>query len=168
MDIAEGPHLEDIVELRLVDTGTGLERLGIAGGNLVLPGEEHLGNLVLPEEEHLGNLVLLNMQEVVGDIQLVGIELRGKAELEGILLELLEGIVACTAILEDKLIIEGKHLGSLQEDTEVVVIMDNQILLHQLELPLYSLEEEPSQISEPALGQRLELLMRGLFILHRQ
>ena len=80
MDIAEGPHLEDIVELRLVDTGTGLERLGIAGGNLVLPGEEHLGNLVLleeehlgnlvlPEEEHLGSLVLLNMQEVVGDIQ---------------------------------------------------------------------------------------------------
>ena len=98
----------------------------------------------------------------------MGIELRGKAELEGILLELLVGIVACRAILEDKLVIEGKHLGSLQEDTEVVVIMDNQILLHQLELPLYSLEEEPWQISEPALDQRLELMKRGLFILHRQ
>ena len=98
----------------------------------------------------------------------MGIELRGKAELGGNLLALPVGIVACRAILEDKLVIEGKHLGSLQEDTEVVVIMDNQILLHQLELPLYSLEEEPWQISEPALDLRLELLKRGLFILHQQ
>jgi hypothetical protein len=150
-----------------VDTGIGLEHLGRLEDNLVLLKEERLGNLVLLEEERLGNLVPLDMQEVVGDRQ-VDIKLQDKARVGDNLLELAVDIVAYRAILEDKLVIEGKHLGSLQEDTEVVVIMDNQILLHQLELPLYSLEEEPWQISEPALDLRLEQLKRGLFILHRQ
>ena len=150
-----------------MDTGIGLEHLGRLEDNLVLLKEERLGNLVLLEEERLGNLVPLDMQEVVGDRQ-VDIKLQDKARVGDNLLELAVDIVAYRAILEDKLVIEGKHLGSLQEDTEVVVIMDNQILLHQLELPLYSLEEEPWQISEPALDLRLEQLKRGLFILHRQ
>jgi hypothetical protein len=138
-DIAEGLHLEDIEEQLLVDTGIDLEHLGRLEDNLVLPEEERLGNLVvLLEEEHLGNLVPLDKQEVVRDRQ-VDIKLQDKARVGDNLLELAVDIVAYRAILEDKPAVEDKTLGSQEEDIELAVIVDNQILQHQLEVPLNSL-----------------------------
>ena len=138
-DIAEGLHLEDIEEQLLVDTGIGLEHLSRLEDNLVLPEEERLGNLVvLLEEEHLGNLVPLDKQEVVRDRQ-VDIKLQDKARVGDNLLELAVDIVAYRAILEDKPAVEDKTLGSQEEDIEQVVIVDNQILQHQPEVPSNSL-----------------------------
>ena len=122
-----------------MDTGIGLEHLGRLEDNLVLPEEERLGNLVvLLEEEHLGNLVPLDKQEVVRDRQ-VDIKLQDKARVGDNLLELAVDIVACRAILEDKPVVEDKTLGSQEEDIELAVIVDNQILQHQLEVPSNSL-----------------------------
>ena len=122
-----------------MDTGIGLEHLGRLEDNLVLPEEERLGNLVvLLEEEHLGNLVPLDKQEVVRDRQ-VDIKLQDKARVGDNLLELAVDIVAYRAILEDKPAVEDKTLGSQEEDIELAVIVDNQILQHQLEVPLNSL-----------------------------
>ena len=146
---AEGRHLEDIEEQRLVGTDTDLERLGIAGGILELLGEGNLellgeGNLVLPEGVHLGSLVLLDKQGVVEDRHLVDIVLQGMAELAGNLLALPKGIAACRA----EAAVEDKHLGNLEVDIGVVIIMDSHILQRQLELPLCILEVEPWDISE--------------------
>jgi len=160
---AEGLHLEDIEEQRLVGTGTGLERLGIAGGILVLLGE---GNQVLPEGVRLGSLVPLDKQGVVGDRHLGDIVLRGMAELVGRLLALPVGITACRAILGDKPAVVDKLQGRLEEDIELVIIMDNQILLRQLERPLYILEARAWDISE--LVQRLEQLQWELSMLHQE
>jgi hypothetical protein len=155
---AEGRHLEDIEEQRLVDTGTGLERLGIAGDIKVLLGE---GNLVLPEGERLGSLVRLDKQGVVGDKHLVDIVLRDMPELGDNLLALPKGIAACRV----EAAIEDKHLGNLEVDIGVVIIMDSHILQRQLELPLYILEVAPWDISEL---QRLEQLQWELSMLHQQ
>jgi hypothetical protein len=132
VDIAEGLHQGDIEEQLQVGTGTDLGQLGRAAG----------GNLVHPEGERLGNLVRLDMQEVVEeDSQLVGIRLRDKVKLGDNHLELAAvDIVACKVVLEDKLVIEDKLLGSLEEHIEEVVIEDIQILQLQLELPSNSLE----------------------------
>ena len=122
-----------------MDTGIGLEHLGRLEDNLVLPEEERLGNLVvLLEEEHLGNLVPLDKQEVVRDRQ-VDIRLQDKARVGDNLLELAVDIVAYRAILEDKPVVEDTTLGSQEEDIELAVIVDNQILQHQLEVPSNSL-----------------------------
>jgi hypothetical protein len=163
---AEGRHLEDIEEQRLVGTDTDLERLGIAGGILELLGEGNLellgeGNLVLPEGVRLGSLVRLDKQGVVGDRHLGDIVLRGMAEPEDNLLALPKGIAACRAGAA----IGDKHLGNPEEDIEVVIIMDSHILQHQLELPLYILEVAPWDISEL---QRLEQLQWELSMLHQQ
>ena len=158
--IAEERHLEDIEEQRLVDTGTGLERLGIAGDILVLPGEERLGNLVLPEGVRLGSLVPLDKQGVVRDRHLVGIVLQGMAELGDNLLALPKGIAACRA----EAAVEDNRLGNLEEDIGVVIIMDSQILQLRLEQPLYILEVGAWDISEL---QRLEQLQWELFMLHQ-
>ena len=156
--IAEERRLEDIEEQRLVDTGTGLERLGIAGDIKVLLGE---GNLVLPEGVRLGSLVPLDKQGVVGDRHLGDIVLRGMAELVGNLLALPKGIAACRA----EAAVGDKHLGILEVDIGVVIIMDSHILQRQLELPLYILEVAPCDISEL---QRLEQLQWELSMLHQQ
>jgi hypothetical protein len=133
VDITEGLHQGDIEEQLLVGTGTDLGHLDRAAG----------GNLVLPEEERLGNLVRLDRQEVVEeDSQLVGIRLRDKVKLGDNHLGLAAAVdtVACKVVLEDKLVIEDKLLGSLEEHIEEVVIEDIQILQLQLELPSNSLE----------------------------
>jgi len=168
---AEGRHLEDIEEQHLVGTDTDLERLGIAGGILELLGEGNLellgeGNLVLPEGVRLGSLVPLDKQGVVGDRHLGDIVLRGMAELVGRLLALPVGITACRAILGDKPAVVDKLQGRLEEDIELVIIMDNQILLRQLERPLYILEARAWDISE--LVQRLEQLQWELSMLHQE
>ena len=133
MDITEGLHQGDIEEQLLVGTGTDLGQLDRAAG----------GNLVHPEGERLGSLVRLDMQEVVEeDSQLVGIKLRDKVKLGDNHLGLAAAvdIVACKVVLGDKLVIEDKLLGSLEEHIEEVVIEDIQILQLQLELPSNSLE----------------------------
>jgi hypothetical protein len=132
VDITEGLHQGDIEEQLLVGTGTDLGHLDRAAG----------GNLVQPEGERLGNLVRLDKQEVVKDSQQVGIKLRDKVKLGDNHLGLAAAgdIVACKVVLEDKLVIEDKLLGTLEEHIEEVVIEDIQILQLQLELPSNSLE----------------------------
>jgi len=167
VDIAEELHQGDIEERLLVGTGTGLGHLGRAEGNLGLP-----------EEERPGSLVQLDMQEVVEedsqqgvveDSQQVDTKLRDKVKLGGNHQGSAAAvdIVACKVVLEDKLVIEDKLQGRVEEDIEQVVVEDNQILQLLLELPSNSLVLA-WHIRLVKLVHRLEQLQLGLFMLHQE
>ncbi len=167
MGIAEELHQGDIEERLLVGTGTGLGHLSRAEGNLGLP-----------EEERPGSLVQLDMQEVVEedsqqgvveDSQQVDTKLRDKVKLGGNHQGWAAAvdIVACKVVLEDKLVIEDKLQGRVEEDIEQVAVEDNQILQLLLELPSNSLVLA-WHIRLVKLVQRLEQLQLGLFMLHQE
>lgn len=131
MDIAEGRHLVGTEGQLLEGIDIDLEHLDRAEDNL----------LAHPEEEHRGSLGQLGMQEAVED-RLLDIERQDKVKLKGKPEDKVAWVVACMADLEDKLAIKGKHLDSLEEDTEVVVVEDKDILEHhQLEASADNLEE---------------------------
>lgn len=131
MDIAEGLHLVGTEEQLLEGIDIDLEHLGRAEDKL----------LAHPEEEHRGSLGQLGMQEAVED-SFLDIEHQDKVMPKGKPGDKVAWVVACMAILGDKLAIKGNHLDSLEEDTEVLVVEDKDILEHhQLEASADNLED---------------------------
>lgn len=130
MDIVEGQHLEGTEVQLLVGIDISLEHLDRARGN-------HLEH---PVEEHLDSLVQLGMQEAIED-RLQDTELLDRVKLKDMHLAWLEDMVACKAILRDRLVIKDKRLDNPEEDIAEVVIEDMHTLEHHLQVASNSLAQ---------------------------